>query len=110
MQSRVNSCGTVIRLICADKFMCLVYGRAGTAAYVKGVAQVPLEDDRASADAAARSPGVDALHIESIEVGRGAGGEHEAVCGAVEESEAVQVGDGVQDFHLPTDCTDQFVG
>jgi hypothetical protein len=50
------------------------------------------------------------LHVESVKVGCGTGGEYEAVAGAVDEANAVEVGDGVVDVVWSADFADQFVG
>lgn len=50
------------------------------------------------------------LHVELVEVCCCSGWEYEAVCGAVDEADAVQGADGVGYFHRSADFAGQFLG
>jgi hypothetical protein len=50
------------------------------------------------------------LHVELVEVCCCSGWEYEAVCGAVDEADAVQGADGVGYLHRSADFAGQFLG
>jgi len=71
---------------------------------------VPLDDAGRARERPPRCAGLGALHVEAVEVGSCAGREHKAVCGAVDEADAVKGADGVGYLHRSADFAGQFLG